>query len=160
MSSHPHHSPSHARSVTSTSRFQPGRPRTEQLRDAADQLPILLECSADGAACFARTSELDCERRLLKCVLLDASVSAFSLAHVTPSRCRMPRDADSRAFTCVRLTTRTELEAHRAWSRSSLATSQGDFPAGVILALGWGYSEYSQSSQFSKTRFLIPKVGR
>ena len=26
----------------------------------------------------------------------------------------------------------------RAWSRSSLATSQGDFPAGVILALGWG----------------------
>ena len=25
-----------------------------------------------------------------------------------------------------------------AWSRSSLATSQGDFPAGVILALGWG----------------------
>jgi hypothetical protein len=26
----------------------------------------------------------------------------------------------------------------RAWSRSSLPTSQGDFPAGVILALGWG----------------------
>jgi hypothetical protein len=25
-----------------------------------------------------------------------------------------------------------------AWSRSSLPTSQGDFPAGVILALGWG----------------------
>jgi hypothetical protein len=36
----------------------------------------------------------------------------------------------------------------RAWSRSSLATSQGDFPAGVILALGWGYSEYSQYAQY------------
>ena len=35
-----------------------------------------------------------------------------------------------------------------AWSRSSLATSQGDFPAGEILALGWGYSEYSQYSQY------------
>ena len=35
-----------------------------------------------------------------------------------------------------------------AWSRSSLPTSQGDFPAGVILDLGWGYSEYSQYSQY------------
>jgi hypothetical protein len=33
---------------------------------------------------------------------------------------------------------------HWAWSRSSRPSSQGARPAGVILALGWGHSEYSQ----------------
>ncbi len=42
------------------------------------------------------------------------------------------------------------IKRNGAWSRSSHPSSQGARPAGMILALGWGYSEYSQYSQYSQ----------